>query len=142
MYDPASTLTQLAAGNAQYGTIQVAAIDPIPGFPNFAIGATTVSSGTFARNDLSVDGSPFVTHTMTITMNSNALNKQFPPGNDFGVNRDTRNALDVLHELGHAITGLSGGAGSSGIMHDGPQVPGGMLLSSVNTVNVAENCLH
>ena len=139
MYDPASTLAQLATGNPQYGVIQVDTIAPIQGVP---INATTRNDGTFELTKLSVDGKPFATPTATITMNSNALNSNFPHGSDFGVSQTTRNALTILHELGHAINFMAAGFGSSGIMQDGPQVNGGMAISILNAIRTSLNCLH
>jgi hypothetical protein len=139
LVDPSYLLGQLTAGNPQYGNIQVAPIEPIQGY---SIGGTTQIDGTFPRTDLSLDGSPFVNPTVAITMNSNALNWQYPAGDDFGVSQATRNALDILHEQGHAISDLFGALGISGIMHDGPQVPGGFMLSQINKNNTIANCLH
>jgi len=139
LYDPADLLNQLTAGNPQYGNIQVASLGPVQGAP---VNATTTSDGTITRTDLSLDGTPLTNPTVAITMNSNELNWQFSAGNDYGVSQDTRNGLTILHELGHAINFLSDGLGGSGIIQDGPQVPGGMALSQVNKNNTIKKCLH
>jgi RHS repeat-associated protein len=140
IFDPGVILAELQSGDPQYGTINIAPIAPIQGS---SINATTEPTGAFLGQDLSIAGPPVigVNNTVRITMNSDQLNWQFPAGDDFGLSQTTRNALTILHELGHAINFMSSGFGSSGIVQDGPQVPGGMLLSRVNAAAVVANCL-
>jgi RHS repeat-associated protein len=139
--DPTDVLNQLTAGDPQYGNIQVASVPPIEGNP---VNATTNITGTSVLPDLLVGDPPSdgSSPTVTITMNSDQLNWLFPPGNDWGYSQTDRNAVTILHELGHAISFLSNGLGNSGIVLDGPQVPGGMMVSRLNTMNTITNCLH
>ena len=79
----------------------------------------------------------------TINVNSDPLtsfNNPPEPGNDFGLSGTTRNAVTMLHELGHALNFMFG-EGTSQIKTDGPSVPGGMLLSKLNTLGVYANCV-
>jgi len=124
LYTPSNVLEGLAGGNPQYGDIQVAAIPPVQGTP---VNATTTIGRPFVQTNLLVGDPPSNASNPTaiITMNSNELSWNYPHGSDFGFSQTDRNAVTVLHELGHAINFMSAGLGSSGIVQDGPQVPGG-----------------
>ncbi len=144
LMDPAQVLSELMAGNPQYGTIQVGPTPMVNGAP--AVATTELGPPITSENLAAGASSPTrTTNTAIITVNSDP-NSIFNSGWNAsysvvgGVSNTTRNAIFMLHELGHAINDLSGFM-ASGIMFDGNRVPGGNTVSAANTQNVFDHCL-
>jgi hypothetical protein len=135
-------LGYLAEGSNVYGNISVGPVDSeaLVG-PGSNVNATT---------ELIRPSVPSSNGAALTTINSN-LSSFF--NNGVGMNgggyspgpgpfdQTTLNAETILHELGHALNYIFGN-GTSGILTDGPAVPGGTLLSLVNRSHVFSHCLH
>jgi RHS repeat-associated protein len=138
--DPSTLLGLLAAGSPGYGNISVGPLNSaqiVGQDSNAFVVATTAGAkpSVYTTNSaalITINSSP-----------SSPFNSSEGGGFDPGpgpFDRTTLNAETILHELGHAINFIFG-SGTSGVFNDGSSVPGGLLLSFVNKVNVFENCI-